>query len=94
MKFRFPIGSLPREETMGLRSLLGIDPGDSLPSVNLSRALLEKVPHPLGIVPVKRVRWSDWGNAGRIRETLVRIGRAEGLIARLEQRYRRWEHVA
>lgn len=54
-----------------------------IPAVNLSRALLEKIPHRLGVVPVKGVCWSDWGEERRIFETVAQIGKAEELMARL-----------
>lgn len=52
-------------------------------AVNLSRALLEKIPHRLGVVPVKGVCWSDWGEERRIFETVAQIGKADELMARL-----------
>jgi hypothetical protein len=52
--------------------------------VNLSAHLLEHIPHRLGIVPAKGVRWSDWGDEGRIFETLREIGKAQELLARLK----------
>lgn len=54
-------------------------------AVNLSRELLEKIPHRLGVVPVKGVYWSDWGEERRIFETVAQIGKAEELMGRLEQ---------
>lgn len=56
-----------------------------LPAVSLSRELLEKIPHLLGLVPVKGVHWSDWGDESRIAETLGRIGKAEEFRHRLER---------
>jgi len=54
-----------------------------LPSVNLSRDLLERIPDRLGAIPVKGVHWSDWGDEARILETLGRMGRAEEFRDRL-----------
>jgi len=56
-----------------------------LPSVNLSRGLLERIPDRLGTIPVKGVHWSDWGDEQRIRETLARIGKEEELALRLQE---------
>lgn len=57
----------------------------SVPSVNLSREFLEKIPYRLGLVPVNGVHWSDWGDEARIVETLTRIGKAEELRTRLKR---------
>ncbi len=54
-----------------------------LPAVNLSRELLVKIPYRLGLVPVKGVHWSDWGDEARIVETLARIGKADEFRGRL-----------
>lgn len=56
-----------------------------MPPVNLSRNLLEKIPDRLGVVPVEGVLWSDWGEEGRIIETLTRIGMMDELVGRLER---------
>lgn len=45
----------------------------SLPSVNFSRAILERASHSLGVLPVKDVYWSDWGDETRIRIDLARM---------------------
>lgn len=37
-----------------------------MPPVNLSRCLLQKIPDRLGVVPVKGILWSDWGDEKRI----------------------------
>ena len=55
----------------------------SLPAVNLSRDLLERIPHRLGVMPVMGVHWSDWGDEARIVETLARIGKADEFRGRL-----------
>ncbi|HET7853674.1 MAG TPA: sugar phosphate nucleotidyltransferase [Candidatus Methylomirabilis sp.] len=65
-----------------------------MPAVNISRHLLERIPGQLGVVPVKGVLWSDWGDERRIFETLGRIGKVGELMARLERQYHRREHVA
>lgn len=54
-----------------------------MPAVNLSCGLLEKIPDRLGVVPVKGVLWSDWGEEERIFETLARIGKMDEFMARL-----------
>jgi mannose-1-phosphate guanylyltransferase len=56
-----------------------------IPSMNLSRELLERIPYRLGLVPVKGVHWSDWGDEERIVETLARIGKEDELRARLKR---------
>jgi mannose-1-phosphate guanylyltransferase len=55
-----------------------------IPAVNLSAHLLERIPQRLGVLPAKGVRWSDWGDEGRIFQTLQEIGKAEELTARLK----------
>jgi mannose-1-phosphate guanylyltransferase len=45
----------------------------TLPSVNFSQAILERVPHRLCVLPVNGVYWSDWGDENRIRCDLVRL---------------------
>lgn len=55
-----------------------------IPAVNISRQLLEKIPPRLGIVPVKGVHWCDWGEEGRIIETLARIGKVQELMTRMK----------
>jgi len=65
-----------------------------MPVVNISRHMLVRIPDQLGVVPVKGVLWSDWGEERRIFETLGRIGKVGELMARLERQYRRREHVA
>lgn len=65
-----------------------------MPAVNISRKLLERIPDRLGVLPVKGVLWSDWGEEKRIFETLTRIGKAEELLVKLERGYRRGEDVA
>lgn len=65
-----------------------------MPAFNISRDLLERVPDRLGVMPVKGVLWSDWGNEKRIFETLGRIGRVEEVLGRLERQYRLREEVA
>ncbi|HWP58628.1 MAG TPA: sugar phosphate nucleotidyltransferase [Candidatus Acidoferrales bacterium] len=50
-------------------------------AVNLSRDLLERLPlerdNPLWVLPVRGVRWSDWGSEERIWSTLAALGRTE-----------------
>lgn len=50
----------------------------SLPSVDFSRAILERSPHHLAVLTVKNVYWSDWGDEHRVRADLARFdGRHE-----------------
>lgn len=65
-----------------------------MPAFNISRQLLERIPDRLGVMPVKGVLWSDWGDEKRIFETLGRIGKAEEVLGRLERQYRLREEVA
>ncbi len=45
-----------------------------LPEVNFSRQVLAASPATLAVLPVSGVRWSDWGDPGRVLTTLARIG--------------------
>lgn len=45
-----------------------------LPDVNFSRQVLAASPANLAVLPVTGVRWSDWGDPGRVLTTLARIG--------------------
>ena len=47
-----------------------------LPSTNFSRAILERIPHNLGVIPMKGVYWSDWGDESRITSDCNRFGLA------------------
>ena len=58
-----------------------------MPAVNISRHLLEWIPDRLGVIPVKGVLWSDWGEEERIFEALRRIGKADELVSRLRASY-------
>lgn len=49
---------------------------DALPSINLSRDLLERVPDRLLALPMTGVLWSDWGRGERIEATLADPGQA------------------
>jgi mannose-1-phosphate guanylyltransferase len=44
------------------------------PEVNFSRQVLATSPATLTVLPVSGVRWSDWGDPGRVLTTLARIG--------------------
>jgi mannose-1-phosphate guanylyltransferase len=46
----------------------------SLPEVNFSRRVLVPAADRLGVVRIKGVEWSDWGNAERVFATLTRTG--------------------
>ena len=45
-----------------------------LPESNFSREVLAARPAGLAVLPVVGVRWSDWGEPGRVLGTLARIG--------------------
>ncbi|MBI3989331.1 MAG: hypothetical protein HY347_06910, partial [candidate division NC10 bacterium] len=45
-----------------------------LTSVNFSKAILEKKVERLGVIPMKGVHWSDWGDPARILKSLTRWG--------------------
>ena len=45
-----------------------------LPETNFSRQVLAASPAALVVLPVIGVRWSDWGEPGRVLGTLARIG--------------------
>jgi mannose-1-phosphate guanylyltransferase len=45
-----------------------------LPSVNFSQAILAPSPHRLGVVRVRDVYWSDWGDPTRLQQDLARFG--------------------
>ncbi len=45
-----------------------------LPETNFSRQVLEKSPESLAVLPVRGVRWSDWGEPGRVLTTLADAG--------------------
>ncbi|MDH4187068.1 MAG: sugar phosphate nucleotidyltransferase [Nitrospira sp.] len=46
-----------------------------MPARNFSSDLLEQVPHKVSVLEVGGVRWSDWGRAERIAESLSQIGK-------------------
>ena len=48
---------------------------ESMPDVNFSSHLVERVPAASVVVELSGVVWSDWGNEERITETLGRIGK-------------------
>lgn len=45
-----------------------------LPSINFSRAILTASEDCLGVLPVKGVHWSDWGDPKRVGLDLARLG--------------------
>jgi mannose-1-phosphate guanylyltransferase len=45
-----------------------------LPSVNFSQAILAPSPHRLGVIRVRGVYWSDWGDPTRLQQDLTRFG--------------------
>jgi mannose-1-phosphate guanylyltransferase len=46
----------------------------SLPETNFSERVLVPSARRLGVVRVKGVEWSDWGNAERVLDTIARLG--------------------
>jgi mannose-1-phosphate guanylyltransferase len=47
---------------------------DAMPARNFSRDVLQRAPDSVAVMELTDVLWSDWGRAGRIVETLGRIG--------------------
>jgi len=56
-----------------------------IPSVNFSSAVCQPLASMLRVLPVADVGWSDWGTAGSILRTLQKLGRVDGVFARLER---------
>ena len=46
---------------------------ETLPVVNFSQAILERIPHYLCVIPLHGVYWNDWGDEHRIRADLSRF---------------------
>jgi mannose-1-phosphate guanylyltransferase len=46
----------------------------TMPAVNFSRAILAPSPHRLGVLRVRGVYWSDWGDPRRLQQDLARFG--------------------
>lgn len=46
-----------------------------MPARNFSSGLLERVPQHVAMVEADGLLWSDWGNAERIADTLLRLGK-------------------
>lgn len=57
-----------RGEAEALKDIYG-----RLPSVNFSRAILARSAHCLGVLRVKGVYWSDWGNPEQVRMDVARF---------------------
>ena len=57
-----------------------------MPTVSVSRGILEQNPPNLRVLPVREVLWSDWGSAARICQTLQRVGRVHLLTERFRAR--------
>jgi mannose-1-phosphate guanylyltransferase len=51
-----------------------------LPSINFSRAILAPSSHCLGVVRVRGVYWSDWGDPTRLQQDLVLLGLRTTLV--------------
>lgn len=48
---------------------------EAMPRRNFSSHLLQRMPDRLGVMEMREVLWSDWGNPARIAETLDKIGK-------------------
>jgi mannose-1-phosphate guanylyltransferase len=48
---------------------------ESMPNINFSSDLVERIPTSSVVIELRDVVWSDWGNEERITETLGRIGK-------------------
>ena len=48
---------------------------ESMPNINFSSHLVEKIPATTVVIELRDVVWSDWGDEGRITKTLGRIGK-------------------
>jgi mannose-1-phosphate guanylyltransferase len=57
----------------------------NLGQVNFSERVLEPATARLGVVPVKGVEWSDWGNAERVFATIRRTGWRPGWLERVSR---------
>ena len=51
---------------------------------NFSREVLERMPERLGVLEVRDVLWSDWGEPARVVETVRRIGSQPPWLSRVE----------
>ena len=56
-----------------------------LEPVNFSERVLEPAAARLGVVPVKGMEWSDWGNAERVFATMRRTGWRPGWLQRVSR---------
>ena len=54
----------------------------TLPTVNFSSAICERMSEGLRVFPVPEVGWSDWGSVERILTSLDRIGKLKECLAR------------
>jgi mannose-1-phosphate guanylyltransferase len=54
----------------------------TLPTVNFSSRICERLSERLRVFPVPEVGWSDWGSVERILASLDRIGKLEECLAR------------
>lgn len=50
---------------------------ETLPALNFSHVVLERIPQHLAVLPMHNVYWSDWGEEQRIRHDLQRFVRSE-----------------
>ena len=46
-----------------------------MPSVNFSKAVLERAQGRIGVLPLEGVEWDDWGRPERVESALARLGR-------------------
>lgn len=52
-----------------------------MPVCNLSKELLQKIPNHLTVLEMSNILWSDWGNPGRISETLRAIDKTGNFLS-------------
>jgi mannose-1-phosphate guanylyltransferase len=54
---------------------------ESIPPINFSRVVLERIPRNLCVMPMNDVYWNDWGEEDRIRADLKRFSGASKTIS-------------
>jgi mannose-1-phosphate guanylyltransferase len=48
---------------------------ESIPMVNFSKAIMERISGNFGVMPLQNVYWNDWGEEDRVREDLLQLRR-------------------
>ena len=63
----------------------------TIPSVNFSMTIMEKITHNLAVLPVTNVYWNDWGDENRVRSDMKRFTKyfhqRNGISERHEEKY-------